>query len=215
MLCRRAGPETSSGIRPLLLDLRGMPRDETSSITSPSPVPTEMDTLSLQRLDTLVHNLQLLGSLIKNRNAFHTDKRGDVDFPNSVAKGCTEEFDAELFHCRVQDFFTLVKHQRKLVDTIEKLEGKIRSAEMEMSLAVASNQSLEMVRQRLELLATDRQKRFEVLKQMVEEVCLREMNLQVRLEAPVREKTLLLKKSPALGLFGYELQQAGEPLPLG
>ena len=192
-----------------------MPRDETSSITSPSPVPTEMDTLSLQRLDTLVHNLQLLGSLIKNRNAFHTDKRGDVDFPNSVAKGCTEEFDAELFHCRVQDFFTLVKHQRKLVDTIEKLEGKIRSAEMEMSLAVASNQSLEMVRQRLELLATDRQKRFEVLKQMVEEVCLREMNLQVRLEAPVREKTLLLKKSPALGLFGYELQQAGEPLPLG
>lgn len=182
------------------------------------PVPMEMDEASLDRLDTLVDNLQLLGSLIKNRNAFHTDKRGDIDFPASIAKGCTEEFDAEMFHCRIQDFFTLVKHQRELVGRQEKLEileGKIRSAEMEMSLAVASNQSLGMVRQRLQLLATDRQKRFEVLKQMVEEVCVREMNLFVQLEAPGQQKTLLLKESSALGLFGYELQKAGEPLPLG
>ena len=126
-----------------------------------------------------------------------------------------EEFDGELFHCRVQDFFTLVHRQRELVSGVDILESKIRKAEMEMSLAVASNQSLEMVRQRLELLATDRQKRFEVLKQMVEEVCLREMNLHVRLEAPGQEKTLLLQNTGALGVFGRELQRAGEPLPIG
>lgn len=201
-----------------MLDLRGMPRDENSLIAPQNPVPTDMDAVSTLRLDALVANLRLLGKLIKTRNAFHTDKRGDIDFPASVTKGCTEEFDGELLHCRVQDFFTLVKHQRELVgrqDVVENMEGKIRSAEMEMSLAVASNQSLEMVRQRLELLATDRQKRFEVLKQMVEEVCLREMNLHVQLEAPGQEKTLLLHESSALGLFGYELQKAGEPLPLG
>ena len=177
-----------------------------------------MDAASLARLDRLLDNLQLLGSLVKNKNAFHTEKRHDVDFPASVIKGCREDFDAELFRCQVQDFFTLAKRQREIVEKhniIEAMEVKIRSAEMETSLAVASNQSLEMVRQRLERIATDRQKRFEVLQQMVEEVCLREMNLHVALEEPSRDKTLLLQNTSALGLFGYTLQQAGEPLPIG
>lgn len=218
LLCRRAGPETSTGIRPLLLDIRGMPRDEDPLVTASKIVSTDMDKASLGRLDALLNNLQLLGSLIKHKNAFRTEKRSDVDFPNSVIKGCREEFDSELFRCQVRDFFAIVKRQRDIVekhDIIEEMEAKIRGAEMETSLAVASNQSLEMVRQRLELIATDRQKRFEVLKQMAEEVCLREMNLHVRLDVPSEDKTLLLQKTSALGLFGFALQQAGEPLPIG
>ena len=177
-----------------------------------------MDAASLSRLDTLLDNLQILGSLIKNKQAFHTEKRSDVDFPASVIKGCRDEFDRELLRCQIQDFFAIAKRQRDIVekhDIIEGMEAKIRIAEMETSLAVASNQSLEMVRQRLELIATDRQKRFEALQQMAEEVCLREMNLHVRLEAPSKDKSLLLRKTSALGLFGFALQQAGEPLPIG
>ena len=182
-----------------------------------------MDDASLKRLDRLIENLQLLGSLIKNnKNAFRTDKqqRHDVDFPASVVRGCQDDFDAELFKCQVLDFFTLVKRQREIVEKqhqniMEEMEAKIRSAEMETSLAGASNQSLDMVRQRLERIATDRQKRFEVLKQMVEEVCLREMNLHVELEEPSKDRILLLKNTSALGIFGYTLQQAGEPLPIG
>ncbi|CAB9530123.1 expressed unknown protein [Seminavis robusta] len=230
LLCRRSGQETSTGIRPLLLDIRGMPRDEdvyhisastsTSSLTSVSNnKTTDMDVDSLHRLDQLVDNLRLLGSLMKNhKNAFPTDsKRSDVDFPASILKGCTEEFDGELFHCQVHDFFTIVKEQRHAMESgdVERLEAEIRKAEMEASLAVASNQNLEMVRQRLELLGSDGQKRFDVLKQMVEEVCLREMNLHVSLTAPDPCKTLLLKPTSALGLFGYHLQRNGEPLPIG
>ena len=202
-----------------------MPRDEDSLTTASTiPISKDLDAVSLRRLDTLVENLNLLGTLIKNKNAFHTDKRSDVDFPASVFKGCSEDFDGELFRCQVQDFFAIVQRQRAIVEdrqqstgfsVVEALESKIRNAEMEMSLAVASNQSLEMVRQRLGLIATDRQKRFEVLKQMVEEVCLREMNLHVCLEAPPKEKTLLLQQTSAFGLFGFVLQQAGEPLPIG
>ena len=87
-MCRRAGPETSTGIRPILLDIRGMPRDEDSLTTASTiPISKDLDAVSLRRLDTLVENLNLLGTLIKNKNAFHTDKRSDVDFPASVFKG--------------------------------------------------------------------------------------------------------------------------------
>jgi hypothetical protein len=198
-----------------------MPSIEMEAASSKSAQSQEMDAPSVRRLDELVENLRLLGSLMKNhKNAFPTDKRNDVDFPASVLKGCTEEFDGELFHCQVYDFFTLAKMQCDLIEgvpnrRVERLEGEIRSAELELSLAVASNQNLEMVRQRLDMLATDRKKRFEVMKQMVEEVCLREMNLHVCLTAPDPQKTLLLKQTSALGLFGFHLQRNGEPLPIG
>ena len=241
LLCRRAGPETSTGIRPLLLDIRGMPRDDDpypsihTTTSSSNSLPKDMDPDSLRRLDTLVDNLKLLGTLIKTKNAFHTDKRSDVDFPLSVSKGCSEDFDSELFHCQVQDFFAIVRRQRTIVEdrkpyskplhprshipppfsTVEALESKIRSAEMEMSLAVASNQSLQMVRQRLEVIVKDRHKKFDVLKQMVEEVCLREMNLHVRLDPPHKDRALVLTSTSALGVFGDSLRAANEPLPLG
>jgi hypothetical protein len=230
LLCRRAGPETSTGIRPLLLDIRGIPRDEDSLVSSNNePVtssksdndntPPSLDPGSMRRLQKLVKNLQLLGTLMKTRNAFHsTDKRSDIDFPANLIKGCCEDLDTELLICQVQDYFTLVNQQTRLVkehDLEESLEASIRQAEMELSIAAASDQSLEMVRQRLEFLATDRQKRFDVLKQMVEEVCLREMNLFVDLQAPEKCRTLLLQPTSALGLFGTALLKAGEPLPIG
>jgi hypothetical protein len=96
------------------------------------------------------------------------------------------------------------------------LADQIRLAEMEMSIAVASDQQLGMVRKRLEIIATDRQKRFDILKEMVEEVCLREMNLHVCLQAPDPQRTMVLADtSSAKGFLGMPLQMAGEPLPVG
>ena len=229
LLCRRAGPETSTGIRPLLLDIRGVPRDEDwlvasmndpiTSKTDSDNTPPSLDPRSMRRLQKLVKHLQMLGTLMNTKSAFHcTDRRSDIDFPANLIKGCCEDLDTDLVMCQVQDYFALVNQQTRLVkehDLEESLEASIRQAEMELSIAAASDQSLGMVRQRLELLATDREKRSEVLKQMVEEVCLREMNLFVELQAPEKCRTLLLQPTSALGLFGKALVKAGEPLPIG
>ena len=144
------------------------------------------------------------------------DKRAEVDIPSSIAKGC-EEFDHELFSCHFQDWYAMVQRQHELTsqNDLDDLVEKIRRAEMQMSLASATNQSLEVVRLRLEVIASDRQKRWQVLQEMIEEVCLREMNLHVKVSAPDKEKTLALQPTSALGIFGLALQMAGEPLPIG
>ena len=87
---------------------------------------------------------------------------------------------------------------------------------MKMSIASANQQSLETVRESLEILQGIKAERFHVLKEMVEEVCLREMNLYVSLTGPRPQQILELGETPsAPGLFGIPLQMAGESLPIG
>jgi hypothetical protein len=216
VLCRKAGPESSTGIRPILLDLQGIPRDEEQYDTlHGSYFATERD--ESKRLGLFVQQLQTLQVLCQRRYSFfRADKRAEVDIPSSIARGC-EEFDHELFSCHFQDWYAMVQRQHELTsqNDLDDLVEKIRRAEMQMSLASATNQSLEVVRLRLEVIASDRQKRWQVLQEMIEEVCLREMNLHVKVSAPDKEKTLALQPTSALGIFGLALQMAGEPLPIG
>ena len=235
---------SSSGIRPLLLDLQGVPTDEeakaavlgigskrqvnaavtdmddsTSSSSSPAPPVLDVE-IALERVDHLLADLQALGTLCETRNAFlvESGKKSDsFDLPASIVRGCTDDLDAELFRCHFQDLCAMVLRQHALTNNteFERLAEKLRRAEMQMGLASASNKSLQVIRQRLETLSTDREKRFEVLKAMLEEVCLREMNLHVTVEAPGQDKILSLPKMTALGVFGRALQLAGEPLPIG
>jgi hypothetical protein len=158
----------------------------------------------------------VLSKLVVTKNAFHTDRRTDVDIPSSIVRGCTS-FDNELFQCYFQDWYTLVKRQKELTSKTDfsQLAEKLRRAEMQMSLAVAPVESLEVVRQRVESIASDRAKRFEILNEMIHEVCLREMNLHVKVISPERTKPLLLRPTSALGIFGVPLQIRGESLPIG
>jgi hypothetical protein len=134
----------------------------------------------------------------------------------SVVKGCSEA-DFELFRCQFLDWYDMVVRQNELSKeySFDDLADDIRLAEMENSVAAASSQSLDVVRQRLELIVADREKRFEVLKETVEEICLREMNLFVELKAPEKMLTLELPGTSARGLLGVALHLAGEPLPIG
>jgi hypothetical protein len=211
LLCRKAGYETSTGIRPLLLDLQGVPRDEEPKASGG----TDRDFV-LRKLNTLAEQLYVLSKLVVTKNAFHTDRRTDVDIPSSIVRGCTS-FDNELFQCYFQDWYTLVKRQKELTSKTDfsQLAEKLRRAEMQMSLAVAPVESLEVVRQRVESIASDRAKRFEILNEMIHEVCLREMNLHVKVISPERTKPLLLRPTSALGIFGVPLQIRGESLPIG
>lgn len=213
ILCRKTSHEMSSGIRPLLLDLQGVPRDEDQAQRSKTG--TDIEGVE-ENVNTFIEQLQTLERLCGVRGAFRVENKTDLELPSSLVRGCTS-FDEELFSCQLLDWCAMAERQKevtKLID-FEELAEKIRRAEMEISIAVAPEQSLEKVRQRLELISTDRDKRFQVLQEIVQEVCLREMNLHVRVVAPDPQKLLGLQPTSAMGIFGTPLQIAGETLPIG
>lgn len=212
MLCRKTGPETSSGIRPLLLDLQGVPRDE-SLLRSQASSQTDKAAM-LTRLNMLVDELKLLGTLSKTRGAFVTGKRGDIDVPSAISKAC-RDFDAELFVAQCEDWYDMVRAQHELVASFNDLSEQIRRAEIEKGISVANETNLDALRQRLELIAADRRKRYEVLRETVEEVCRREMNWHVKLVPPEKDLVLALPKTSVLGVYGPSLLMAGEILPIG
>ena len=217
--------ELSKGIRPLLLDLQGIPRLVEIDSIDPGSV-GHKEGLDERRLDKLIHHLEILGVFSQTRTAFRVERKNanapdTVDnIPIAIVRGCAEEFDSELFRCYIRDWFALVERQREIItrnanpslDTIAEL---IRRAEINVSLASANVQSLETVLNRVRQVSIDREKRFEVLKDIVEDVCLREMNLHVRLSPPEPTKVLELKPTSAVGFFGIPLQLAGEKLPIG
>jgi preprotein translocase subunit YajC len=226
VLCRKAGSsEASTGIRPLLLDLQLVPRDDDSSGTSASPLFTIPSSTLEERIDQLIGFLSILSSLVKTKNAFATTKLSSsggqssvldtIEFSVLVENGCTEDFDQEMMKCLMLDWFAMVDQQQQLQQAHKDLPEEIRCAEMKMSIAGASAQSLQMVKERLAAIQLDRQQRFEVLKEMVEEICLREMNLFVQLTQPASQERLELKEVSTPGFLGIPLQQAGESLPLG
>jgi hypothetical protein len=196
-----------------------------------------------ERVDQFLSQLQNLSLLVKTKNAFSTTKAQssssqsnsssqqqqqqaasssgsssttDVDFSFSILKGCTEQFDEELFKCQLLDWFAIVKRQHALQHATSHLADEIRNAEMNLSIAgVASEQSLKLVQERLEKMQSDRQQRLEVVKELVEEVCVREMNLYVTVLEPNPRQSLVLKETSAVGFLGIPLRMAGEPLPVG
>ena len=212
LLCRKTSSDMSSGIRPLLLDLQGVSRDEEQP-RHHSNAGKEANAVE-ELLERFVEQLQTLERLCDTRGAFRLEKKMELDIPSSIVRGWA---DFELFRCQFLDWHTMAQRQQELTrrTDFEELAESIRRAEMEMSIAVASDQSLEKVRQRLEIIATDREKRLKILQEMLEEVCLREMNLHVKVVAPDRQQLLALQSTSALGIFGLPLQMAGEFLPIG
>ncbi len=215
-MCRKGGTGTSTGIRPILLDLQGFPRDDEVS----SKFTNDSGDLTL-RIDVFLWQLECLAKLVKRRNAFaviksnRSQQEHHVDFTAAIVKGCTESFDSELLRCQLIDWFSMVERQHVLQRDNIDLPDQIRQAEMAMSIAGAPEQSLKLVQERLEKMQSDRQLRLDVLKELLEDLCLREMNLYVNITGPDPKQSLVLKETSALGLFGIPLQIAGEPLPVG
>lgn len=203
--CRKSGPELSSGIRPLLLDLQGVRRDEDRVKDTRS---------NSERIQAFLAQLNTLNQLCQTRNAFSLEKRGDLELPSSIIKECTT-FDPELWEAYCDDWFELVTRQHELAKDFSNLQDLIREAEMAISIKAASKQALEVVKQRLEMISQDRQKRFDVLTTMVEDVCWREMNLHIRVMDPAKNKVLKLPNTSVLGFLGLPLLLAGESLPKG
>ena len=222
-LCRKAGSETSTGIRPILLDLLMVPRDDVPSTRTMfferKPMSLYTASASLEeRIDEFLAELTTISSLVRETISPppHHKPALNVDAHASFAKGCTEHHDPELLKCQLLDWFAIVERQHLLYETQKDLPEEIRRAEMKLSIAGASHKSLTTAKESLEILEGIRAERFGVLKEMVEEVCLREMNLYVSLTGPLPQEVLELEEMPsAPGVFGIPLEIAGETLPIG
>lgn len=220
VLCRKGGSETSTGIRPILLDLLTVPRDDEPHKGSfrTRPLSLYLESLSMEeRIDEFLYQLSTICTLVEKTISPSSHYSAlNIDISISVAKGCTEQYDPELLKCQLLDWFAIVDRQHLLHENQKDLQEEIRRAEMKMSIASATHQSLKTVRESLEILEGIKAERFGILKEMVEEVCLREMNLYVSLTGPRPQQILELKETPsAPGLFGIPLRMVGEELPIG
>jgi hypothetical protein len=218
-LCRKGGTGISTGIRPILLDLQGFPRDDEGPGQSTTRGGGHLND---GRIDDFLWHLECLSALVKRKNAFAAIKPSSnhqqqhhVEFNAAIVKGCTESFDVELLKCQLLDWFSMVERQQVLQTENGDLPDRIRQAEMAMSIAGAPEQSLNMVKERLERMQADRKLRLDVLKELLEDLCLREMNLYVQVTGPDPKQSLVLKKTSAVGFLGIPLQMAGENLPIG
>jgi len=211
--------------------LQGFPRDDEVQGFWSSSSAVDVKT----SVEDLIWCLQCLSDLIKRKKGFSAIKsssssssssssnnnittslhEGAVEFHISVVKGCTESFNSEVLQCQLEDWFIMVERQHVLQREHQDLPDQIRQAEMTMSISGAPEQSLRMVKQRLEEMNVDRQLRLDVLKELIEDICLREMNLFVTIIGPDPKQSLSLKPTTAVGFLGIPLQQAGERLPVG
>ena len=197
--------------------------------------PATLDTF-LERVDDFVENLQVLAKCVSPKHiakSFHVEKKaGELHPP--TAKAC-RAFDAELFKAQFHDWWTLCVKQYEITveeevdpttgvahNTMDALAEEIRRAEMAVSLAmVTTPQALQKVQERVQVISRDCTKRFQILQQRVEDVCLREMDLYVRLSAPDVGQVLELRSTdqadiPIMGgVFGQPLLHAQQNLPLG
>ena len=216
VLCRKGGSETSTGIRPILLDLLMVPRDDELSKRRPLALYTASSSMEDRINEFLTESTRISTLVSETISPSAAYPALNVDISIAVAKGCTEQYDPELLKCQLLDWFAIVERQHLLHENQKDLPEEIRRAEMKVSIAGASHQSLKTARDSLEMLEGIRAERFDVLKEMVEEVCLREMNLYVSLTGPLPQELLVLKETPsAPGLFGIPLEMAGETLPIG
>merc|ERR1740130_1213065 len=212
VLCRTVGSETSTGIRPIFLDLLMVPRDDAFSTKSGifDALSFRTSTTLEERIDQFLSELTILSNLVSPCTN-DLPPALNIDLSSSVTKGCTEQYDPELLKCQLLDWFAIVDRQHLLHKNQKELPEEIRRAEMKMSIAGASHQSLKKIKEQLEMLEGIKTERLEILKEMVEEVCLREMNLYVSLTGPGPQQVLELKETRhAPGLFGIPLELAGE-----
>lgn len=216
---KSSGHDSSAGIRPLLMDLQRVPReDELSSSSSKSSsssstvvTPAEWQT----QVEHLIEQLELLNEFCRTRGSFRSDKKADVEAPSVVVERCAR-LDVELFRCHCLDWYSVVEQQHRVNFDWDALAEEIRQAELEVSLAaVSTTESLQLLSQRLRVLEQDREKRFRALAEALDDFGRRELNLIIKLQPPEARQVLTLRPTSAKGVFGIPLELAGEKLPIG
>jgi len=164
---------------------------------------------------------------------FLVEERGSKGSKNTLLallEQVEEVWDEEMFRAQFKDWFDMVTRQQKLnagrVDattddqeitatTLSELSKTIREAEIELSIAMASKDQLERVHKRLEALRADLNARYKVLAQIVFDIGYRELNEGIIVAKPNKHCLEFPKLSGLPGVFGRQLIESGEVLPVG
>jgi hypothetical protein len=210
---------SSTGIRPLLLDLQGISRDPSS--TNMTPIEqfclNESSSMSLmeQRLSSLCCQLKHIGTL-GTSNRFVTGKKDKESF-HAMIDACAL-FNGDVFSKLYRDWYNLSKRQRETFskpdgagDTLDDILKNMRQAEIEASIAVSSRQDLLMARERIHMLRNDRQQKFDILEETLDDCCLREMDCKISL-IPINEYVALSLPNiqSVAGIFDIGMELVGE-----
>ncbi len=222
ILCKKPGFHTSTGIRPLLQDLQGIPRDS-------SPLSTEIFVFGKfndrwtkisteeaidKRLDKLCSQLQYIHDIAKTKGGFGVDKK-EFDGLAAAIRACTNAgLDTSKFRKMFKEWYALCRKQNSLSSenqSFDELSEDMRKAEIEVSIAMAPKQALSVVQQRIDQIERDRMRRFEILREMLEEICLREMDFHLELKIPKKDTILELPCINSVsGIFDPILEMTGE-----
>lgn len=171
-------------------------------------------------LDQFIQQVETLLKLIAQPNTpfLIGDDKGTRRWQELVQN--TEVWDSDLFRAQYQDWFDMVTRQHELNNTndgssLAQISESLRAMEIELSIAMASAPQLELVRQRLEALLVDKNARYLVLAQIINDVSLRELNENI-VVLPTTEdmSTDFPELSGALGLFGTQMLASEEVLPI-
>ena len=236
ILCRKPGHGESTGIRPFLLDLQGLPRYDKDAIDSSIEIslykPMESDTDPFVNLEEFVKDVQVLqkvfnipGMPVLAKDGLSGSKSDKATMLELVKK-FNEVWDEEMFIAQYKDWYDLAKRQEELNVSTTSEDGKqqpslselaesIRETEIELSIAMASKDQLDMVRKRLEDLRNSKEKRHAVLASIVQDVGMRELDEVLVVSPPKDDATAEFPELSELGLFGDQLTSSGEVLPLG
>jgi len=218
----RKSSNEASTIRPLLLDIQGVSREDSPEAVDIFPfgkfpgLPSEK--AIKKRIDRLMLILNRLYDVCTSkRGGLVMDGKTNFDPPPALMNECLA-LDPELFHAQYDDWYSGAKRQAEMVDAgyFDMFPESIRRAEVNLGVLKASRKALEGLQERLQSLVKDRTKRFDALKEMVEEVCERELDLRLTLLSPPVDAIMRLPESKSInGVFGTHLQFENEVLPIG
>jgi hypothetical protein len=226
ILCKKSEGRSSSGIRPLLLDLQGIPRDPSSPVVdisdpfvgasekAPETLPLINDrhvhSTSAQE-EAMALNVQSLCSQLQviyeigKANKFSVEKKEIESLPAAI-KTCAG-FDGATFTKTYFDWYDCSKRQGRFSSSMDELLETMHLAEIEGSITMAPRNALSAYCNSIELLEIDRQRKFDILQEMVMEICLREMDFVINLILPEKDAILVLPDiKAALGLFDAALE---------
>lgn len=200
-----------------------------SSIEIPIFPPLGTD---LSNLEVFVQQVQLLQKVLNIpgmpvlAEERLSGSKSDKATMHELVKKFNEVWDEEMFVAQYKDWFDLVTRQQELnagtvsedgeqQPSLTELSEAIRETEIELSIAMASKDQLEMVRKRLEDLRSSKSKRHAVLASIVQDVAMRELNELIIVSPPEENAVAEFPELSELGLFGEQLTMSGEVLPLG
>ncbi len=245
ILRRKPEPDESLGIRPLLIDLQGVPRHNRDQLDSSIEIPlappmSQTHEHEWFHLDQFISEVGKLLDLLPIPNSpFIVDDRihgtkGDKSTLHDLIEQCKEVWDDEMFCALYKDWFDMVKRQQELnagthdarsitnerfhhetPTSLTELSEIVREAEIELSIAMASKDQLERVYTRIEALRADKAARYKVLAQIVFDVGYRELNKGILVQDPSDYEPIIYPQLSLMGVFGDQLILSGEFLPMG